>query len=86
MFHIINGYIKDMVFETIRVSTSTFEKSHGHKEFTDIDDGFYALLGSVLGNSSMHMLLDHKAEIGYRSVDRVVLFGRKDLKSDKDTE
>lgn len=77
--HILNENTKDVIFETIRVSTSTLEKHHGHREFTDTDDGFYALLGSVLGKLAMHMLLDHKAEIDYRSVDRVVLFGREDL-------
>ena len=74
--HIINDNTKNVIFETTRVSTSTLSGDHGHKEFTEVDDGFYALLGSVLGKSAMHMLLDHKAEIGYRSVDRVILVGQ----------
>ena len=34
----------------------------------------------------MHMLLDHKAEIGYRSIDRVVLCGKNGLDSNKSWE
>ena len=63
----------DVIFETSRTSTATVEKEDNHKEYTDVDDGFYALLGSVLGKSTMHMLLDHKSEIGYGLVDRVIL-------------
>lgn len=86
MQFIINENTKDVVFETTRASTSTLEKENGHKEFTDIDDGFYALLGSVLGKLAMHMLLDHKAETGYRSVDRIVLLGNDKLVAGRDWE
>ena len=79
MSHIFNDNTKNVISETTRVSTSTLSKDHGHKDFTKVDDGFYALLGSVLGKLAMHMLLDHKAEMKYRSVDRVVLVGKKNL-------
>lgn len=79
LYHIVNYNTKKVIYETIRRSTSTVEKPNGYKEYTDLDDGFYALLGSVLGKSIMHMLLDHKAEMGYRSIDRVVLLGKKGL-------
>ena len=59
----------------MHMPSSTVEKNYGYKEYTDLDDRFYALLGSVVGKFMKHMLLDHKAEIEYRSVDRVVLFG-----------
>ena len=77
--HIVNDNTKNGISETTRVSTSTLSKEHGHKEFTEVDDGFYALLGSVLGKMAMHMLLDHKAEMRYRSVDRLVLVVKKNL-------
>ena len=38
---------------------------------------FFAILGSILGASTMSMLLDHRAEIGYCTVEKVVLFGYK---------
>ena len=76
--HIVNYNTRKVTYETIR-SSSTVEKNFGYNEYTDLDDGFYALLGSVLGKSIMHMLLDHKAKIGYRSVDRVDLLGKKRL-------
>ena len=79
LYHILNYNTKNVIYETICRSTSTLEKSSGYREYTDLDDGVYALLGSVLGKSIMHMLLDHKAEIGYRSVDRVVLLSKNGL-------
>lgn len=77
MSHIVNDNTKNVIFETVRVSNSTLSGNHGHKEYIEVDDGFYALLGSVLGKLAMHMLLDHKAEVGYRLVDRVILVGQK---------
>ena len=77
LYHIVNFNTKKVIYETMRRSTSTVDKNFGYKEYTNLDDGFYALLGSVLGKSMMHMLLDHKAEMGYRSVDRVVLLGKR---------
>ena len=81
--HVVNENTRDVILETTRVSTSLLSKDHGHQEFTQVDDGFHALLGSVLGKSVLHMLLDHKAEIGYRCVDRVILVGKKDLQPDQ---
>ena len=59
ILHVINDNTKNVIFETTRVSTSLLSEDHGHQEFTEVDDGFYALLGSVLGKSVIHMLLDH---------------------------
>ena len=70
---------KNVILETTRVSTSLLSKDYGHQDFTEKKDGFYALLGSVLGKSVIHMLLDLKAEIGYRCVDLVILIGKVDL-------
>lgn len=79
---VLNENTKAVIFEGGRRSTSTFQKTLGYKEYTDLDDGFYALLGSALGKMMVNMLLDHKAEIGYRSVDRVVLLSKEGLVSD----
>ena len=46
----------------------------------DLDDGYYfAILGSPNGASSMRMLNDHKAAIGSRSVERVVVLGDQNI-------
>ena len=79
MYHVVNENTTDVIFESVRRSTSTLEKENGHMEFTETDDGFYALLGSVLRKYAMNLLLDHQADIGYRCVDRIVLFGRPQL-------
>lgn len=44
--------------------------------FTDIDEGFYAILGSPNGGLAMHMLIDHKHDIGLRYVEKVRLLKR----------
>ena len=36
------------------------------------------ILGSVLGSSAARMTLDYKEEIGYRTVERLVMFGKTD--------
>ena len=81
--HVVNENTRDVILETTRDSTSLLSKDHGHQEFTQVDDGFHALPASVLGKSVLHMLLDHKAEIGYRCVDRVILVGKKDVQPDQ---
>ena len=47
----------------------------GHVEYSPLDNGFYALLGSPNGKTIMRMLLDHKSHIGYKTVERIVLVG-----------
>ena len=79
MSHIINEDTTDVIFQTIRSSSTTLEMEDGHKEYTETDDGFYAFLGSQLGNLAVNMIMDHKASIRYRYVDRIVLFGKEGL-------
>ena len=43
------------------------------------DNGFFTLLGNAQGNSTVDTLLDHKAEIGYRTVERVCPGRQQDL-------
>lgn len=45
-----------------------FDSDYGCKEFSNTDDGGYALVRTVLGKLAMRMLLDHKTEIGHRSL------------------
>lgn len=86
MNFVLNENTQHVIFETARTSTSTLTGTNGYREFTDKDDGFRAHLGSVLGKLAMHMLLDHKAEIDYRTVDRVLLLARDDLVPSKERE
>lgn len=53
----------------------------GCREYTDLDSGFNALLRSVMRSSTMGPLLDHKAEIVYRTVERVVSLPKKGTQS-----
>ena len=45
------------------------------KEYTDIVDNFFAILDNPNGDSTLRMLMDQKEHIGYRTVERIVVFG-----------
>ena len=47
----------------------------GHVEYSPLDDGFHALLGSPNGKTIMRMLLDQKSHIGYKTLELIVLVG-----------
>ena len=70
------------LYEAARSSSCTREDANGYKEYTKHDNGFFAILGSVSGNSAAHIILEHKKEIGYRTVERIVIFGKKDEDED----
>ncbi|RMZ72067.1 hypothetical protein GMOD_00007058 [Pyrenophora seminiperda CCB06] len=48
-------------------------------EYTRLDNGFYALLGTPNGASTMRMLRDHQTELGYRIVEKIVVLGNTNL-------
>ena len=47
---------------------------NGSRQYLPLDPGFFALLGSVNGCSTMRMLLDHKVQTGFKTVERIVVF------------
>jgi hypothetical protein len=48
-------------------------------EYTCHDNGFYAILGTPNGASTMRMLHDHRTELGHRIVEKIVVFGKDGL-------
>ena len=75
-----NEETKQIIWESLKHSSATREGPiRGHVEYTPLDNGFYALLGSPNGKIMMRMLLDHKSHIGYKTVERIILVGDKDL-------
>ena len=56
-------------------STASREGPHFYREYTECDAGYYAILGSPNGASSMRMLHDHKAAIGYPTIERIIVLG-----------
>ena len=72
-YFIVNKPTKSVIFEVLRNSTVTRSGPNGYREYSELDNGFFALLGSLLGTSTMRMLLDHKAQIGYKTIEKVVL-------------
>lgn len=78
-FFVVNESTNSVIWYATRHSTCTREGPHHHVEYTKWDQGYPAILGSVNGASSMRMLLDHKALMGYRTVERVVVLGGETL-------
>lgn len=63
------------IWQAARFSTATSEGPNGSKVYSPPDDGFFAVLGSPNGASTMRMLIEHKSLIGYRKVERVLIDG-----------
>lgn len=68
-----------VIWHSARWSGCSKSDSKGYREYTKYHSGFFALLGSVNGASTMRMLLDHEEEIGFRIVDKVVVFAENEV-------
>lgn len=47
---VVEEQTKRVVYEAARISSCTRLGPDGHREYTEIDNGFHVLLGSVLGS------------------------------------
>ena len=70
---VVNSATKDAITQSAQQSTFSDEGPLGYKVYTKIDDGFYAILGSVNGNNTYKVLRDHKRALGYRVVEKIVV-------------
>ena len=75
---IVNEPTQRMIWQAAKLSTCSMRGPKDHKEYTEWDQGYYAILGSVNGASCMRMLLDHKAAMGFRTIERVLVLGKLD--------
>lgn len=66
-----------ILYQAAQESSCTRSGPDSYQEYTEFDNGFYAILGTVLGRSTAHMLLDHKEELGYRIFERIIVFGKQ---------
>ena len=79
-YFVTNEDTSQIIWESLQFSAATRQgPTPGHVEYTSLDNGFYALLGSPNGKVMMQMLLDHKSHIGYKTVERIVLVGGDSL-------
>ena len=76
-FHVVNDMTKVIIWKAMQSSTSTKEGLNFYREYTEIDDGYYAILGSPNGASTMRILNDHTAAIDNRTVERVIVLADK---------
>ena len=83
-YFVTNEETSQIIWESLQFSAATREgPTTGHVEYTPLDNGFYALLGSPNGKAMMRMLSDHKSHIGYKTVERIVLVGDDSLVLDE---
>lgn len=68
--------------ESCSRATQGIHDNRGHRIHTDMDQGFYAILGSSNGKVVMHMLKDHEQHIRGRYVEKVVVLGTKAQKQE----
>ena len=66
------------------MSTTAAEGPDGYGIYTNIDGGVFARLGSPDGTSTLRMLIGHKEQIKYRTVERIVVFGCRDIEDIED--
>ena len=76
---IINEETKMVIWHAARTAdkhrvTQKPSDDKGYRVYEEPQRGFYALLGSTLGAQMLRMLIDHKGEIGFRFVEKVVVF------------
>ena len=79
----MNNDTQDAIFEARTVSTSMREEANGHVEYSFLDPGFYAILGTPNGASIVRMMADHKVELRYRLIDKIAVVGDEKLQFTK---
>ena len=73
---VLNLSVRRAIWYAARRSTRVVEDpATGYSVYNKEDEGFYAILGSDNGASSMRLLIDHKAELGNRTVEKIVVVG-----------
>lgn len=55
---------------------SILQGPYNEVEYTPKDDGFFDILGSSEGSSTVRMLLSHELHMRFRSVERLVVVGK----------
>lgn len=60
-------------------STSKTDNSHNQVEYTSLNSSFYAISGTLNRASTVRALRDHRTELGYRVMEKMVVFAKKDL-------
>ena len=61
-----------LIPEGLTIATSPMHEN-GYREYLPLDEGFFALLGSVNGSNTMRMLVDHKRHVGHKTVEKMVV-------------
>jgi hypothetical protein len=63
-----------VIRKVIKASGATLEGENDRRIYTKRDNSFYDLLESVLGAQMMRIFLDHSSGIGYRTVEKLLIF------------
>ena len=84
--NVVNSSSRTAIWHAARRSTCSNEGPKGYKVYTELDDRYYAILGSQNGASTMRILLDHKAQIGFRTVEKIILSECRNVGDEKNED
>ena len=71
----VNGMSRALRYGKLHIDFHRRPSGQMALRYTNIVDGFFAILDSPNGASTLRMLMDQKEHIGYRTVERIVVFG-----------
>jgi hypothetical protein len=83
--NVVNQSCRTAIWYAARRSTCTSEGEKGYKVYTEFDNGFFAILGSQNGVSTMRLLLDHKRELGFPKIEKVIVFSCREAGDEKES-
>lgn len=77
---VLNDESRVIVWHAAKTSTLKTEGAQFYREYTHNDEGFWAILGSPNGASTLRMMANHKHELGGRTVEKIIVSERDDIK------
>ena len=77
---IVNDESQAAIFAAHIMSTSIRKEDHGYVEYSNQDSGFFGILGTPNGGTIARMITDHKNDMEYRIIDKIVVLGQEGLK------
>ncbi|EDU48901.1 predicted protein [Pyrenophora tritici-repentis Pt-1C-BFP] len=80
---IVNEASQITIRQASKHSSSSRSKGDNQVDYTSLDNGYYAILGTPNGANTMRMFHDHRTELGHRIVEKIVVFGKKGPEMDK---
>jgi hypothetical protein len=79
----VNDTTKNVAWVASVKSSASRIEEFNYVEYTPLDNGFWAMLGTPNGASTIRMLRDHKRDLKFRLVEKIVVLGDEALSMTK---